>query len=192
MSSPSKCQRTGDDPSDLYPDPERTPRRPRQLLSRHDNDVDVFHVPAPEAVVSPGSTSSTAILATRAAFSSPAIPPLALTKTSHSATQSRGSSPSKRFQKTANLINLVRPVRFVKPTSEALFRMTLEHCLRRFPLSRRKKRSCQLLLDDIRISRTREFGRLCGTPMWTQAWTTGQRTRLMVAFEPSLVIQYLV
>jgi hypothetical protein len=105
MSNPSKRQRTGDDPSDLYPNPDRTPRRPRLLLSRHDNDGDVFHVPA----------SFTAILATRAAFSSPAIPPLAQTETtSHSATQPRGLSPSKRFQKTASLPNLVRPVRFVK------------------------------------------------------------------------------
>ncbi|EEU34624.1 uncharacterized protein NECHADRAFT_82331 [Fusarium vanettenii 77-13-4] len=115
MSSPSKRQRTGDDPSDLYPDPDRTPRRPRQLISRHDNDGDVFHVLAPEAIVSPGSSSSfTVILATRAAFSSLAIPPLAQTETSHSTTQSRGSSPSKRFRKMASLLDLVRPVRFVK------------------------------------------------------------------------------
>ncbi|RSL99244.1 hypothetical protein CDV31_012252 [Fusarium ambrosium] len=124
MPSPSKRQRTGDDPSDLYPDPDRTPRRPRQLLSKHD-DGDVFHAPVPEAVVSPSASSSfTAILATRGAFSSPAIPPLAQTETSHSTTQSRGSSPSKRFQKTASLLNLVRPVRFVK---EPNFRSALPH-----------------------------------------------------------------
>lgn len=115
MSSPSKRQRTGDDPSDLYPDPYSTPRRHRQLLSRHDSDGDVLHVPAPEAVVSPRSSSSfTAILATKAAFSSLVIPPLSQTETSYSTTQSHGSSPSKRFQKTADLLNLVRPVRFGK------------------------------------------------------------------------------
>jgi hypothetical protein len=53
-------------------------------------------------------------------------------------------------------------------------------------------RSYQLLLDDIRISRIREFRRLCVTPMRTQVWTTGQRPRLMIAFEPSLMNQYLV
>ncbi|KAH6982503.1 hypothetical protein EDB80DRAFT_255054 [Ilyonectria destructans] len=113
MSSPSKRPRTNEY-SDSYPDPDETPTRPRPQLVRHDSDGVVFDDPATQAATSTRSTSSfTAVLASRAAFSAPTTVQQAPTDTSDT-TRSRSSSPTKRFQKTASLLNLVRPVRFTK------------------------------------------------------------------------------
>ncbi|KAF7549734.1 hypothetical protein G7046_g8246 [Stylonectria norvegica] len=115
MSSPSKRQRTGDT-SDLYPDPDLTPRRPPLLTPRDGNDADVFDAPGPRPVTSTDSSSSfTAALATRALYSAPTTAQQPPTESSSPSTaRSRSSSPTKRYQKTPSLLNLMRPVRVSK------------------------------------------------------------------------------
>ncbi|KAF4465682.1 methyltransferase type 11 [Fusarium albosuccineum] len=114
MSSPSKRQRMSEH-SDFYLDPDETLTRPRPQLLRQDSDGAVFDDPAIRIATSTCSTSSfTAVLASRAAFSAPTTAQQASTDTSHSTARSRSTSPTKRFQKTASLLNLVRPVRFTK------------------------------------------------------------------------------
>ncbi|KAH8661763.1 hypothetical protein BGZ61DRAFT_463605, partial [Ilyonectria robusta] len=94
---------------------DETPTRPRPQLLRHDIDGAVFDDPATQTATSTRSTSSfTAVLASRATFSAPITAQQAPTDTSHSTTRSRSTSPTKRFQKTVGLLNLVRPVRFTK------------------------------------------------------------------------------
>ncbi|KAK7403441.1 hypothetical protein QQX98_010807 [Neonectria punicea] len=85
-------------------------------MPRDSNNGDVFDAPGPRTVTSTHSSSSfTAVLATRALYSAPTTAQQPPTETSSpSTTRSRSSSPTKRYQKTASLLNLVRPVRFTK------------------------------------------------------------------------------
>lgn len=111
MSSPSKRHRTSKY-SDLYPGPDETPTRSRPQL-RQDSDEAVFDGPNTE--ITRSTSSFTAVLASKAGFSASAAAQQALIHTSHSPARSRStSSPSKQFQKTASLLHLVRPVRFMK------------------------------------------------------------------------------
>ncbi|KAH8659756.1 hypothetical protein BGZ61DRAFT_465072 [Ilyonectria robusta] len=108
MSSPSKRPRTSEYP-DSYPDPDETPTRPRPQLLRLDSDGVVFDDPATQTATSTRSTSSfTAVLASRAAFSAPTTVQQAPTDTSHT-TRSRSSSPTKRFQRRLRDLGSVLP-----------------------------------------------------------------------------------
>lgn len=110
MASPSKRQRTADYPMD----PDETPTRPPHSL-RQGPDGAIFDDRAAETAPSTRSTSSfTAVLASRAAFSASTAAAHPPTNTSRSTTRSRSISPVKQFRSTASLLSLVRPVRFTK------------------------------------------------------------------------------
>lgn len=105
MASPLKRQRTDNNPVD----PDETPTRPPQSLQVADGAV------FDDRAETTSSTSSfTAVLASRAAFSASTAAARPPTNTSHPTTRSRSLSPVKRFRSTASLLSLVRPVRFTK------------------------------------------------------------------------------
>ncbi|KAF4964067.1 hypothetical protein FSARC_7969 [Fusarium sarcochroum] len=126
MSSPPKRQRTEDsfnyrEAVDQNQDLQTTPRpdRAQQIPLR---SVDNRHASDPPSLDTSSSTdSSSAYMAALALKSSRPVFPIPTTRqyaqTESSATRSRSSSPSKHYQKTASLLNLERPVRFVKVDS---------------------------------------------------------------------------
>ncbi|KAK7428344.1 hypothetical protein QQZ08_005101 [Neonectria magnoliae] len=133
MSSPSKRQRLGDAPDDIFTDPEVTPRRPQRPGTRDDTTNDVFESPVPsfshgEILPPPGHSGSSAVpsvaptsvftgaLASRPHFAMPAMGqrPRSTTSSASSPQRPRSISPPKRHRKVADLLTLDRPVRFKK------------------------------------------------------------------------------
>ncbi|KAJ4253974.1 hypothetical protein NW762_010375 [Fusarium torreyae] len=126
MSSPPKRQRTEDtfnyrDVTDQNQDLQTTPRpdRAQQIPLRSVGNHNVSDPPGLDT--SSSTDSSSAYMAALALKSSRPVFPIPTTRqyaqTESSATRSRSSSPSKHYQKTASLLNLERPVRFVKVDS---------------------------------------------------------------------------
>ncbi|KAF1730696.1 hypothetical protein CRV24_008766 [Beauveria bassiana] len=112
MSSPSKRQRTSGQ-TDAYTDPDETPTRSGPQR-RHGSDSAVFDGAGEVAPSTPSASSFTAMLASRTVFSVAATEPRAPTESSYIRAESRSKSPTKRFRKTTDLLNLAIPVRFMK------------------------------------------------------------------------------
>ncbi|TWU70369.1 hypothetical protein ED733_000025 [Metarhizium rileyi] len=112
MPGPSKRQRTSGQ-TDAYTDPDETPTRPGPQR-RHGSDSAVFDGAGEVAASTPSASSFTAMLASRTVFSVAATESRAPTESSYIRAESRSKSPTKRFRKTTDLLNLARPVRFMK------------------------------------------------------------------------------
>lgn len=108
MPSPTKRPRTSNYP-DLRHDPEQTPTRaPVQLMTTEEESEDLFNDPQDPFTTAPSDYSYPAVLGSSAGFSVPFRFPPPATVTS----RSRSVSPTKKFRKTADLLNLMPPVRF--------------------------------------------------------------------------------
>lgn len=125
--SPSKKSALDDRISACLGDPERTPTQYEQLTTGRYNADDVFASPQPRVpvpVLSKASTisepTSTSINFVEALNSRPtfALPTIQrpLSNIYESPARQRSISPSKRYRKISDLLNLDRPVRFRKMT----------------------------------------------------------------------------
>ncbi|KAF5024178.1 hypothetical protein F66182_3750 [Fusarium sp. NRRL 66182] len=108
MSSPTKRPRTSDYP-DLRHDLEQTPTPARVQLARAEEEIrDASKGPQDPFTVAPSDYSYPAVLGTSAGFSAPFrfLPRATVTSRSGSV------SPTKKFRKSTDLLNLMPPVRF--------------------------------------------------------------------------------